>query len=113
MGISLFSRCSSSAPDVPASVAVSPDPAYFKILELKQFGDNVVAKIHYPNCTNFEGIKICLYRGVTCDELRAEYILDPHFERAVISPFARFRPDKAGWTAACVMAELLTNYKEK
>lgn len=106
MGLSPFSNCSvyPSCP-VPEKVfAPNPNPAKFRIIETKQVGGNVVAKIRYPDCTNYEGVKICLFVGTTEADLRGRVKLDPHFCEGSLSPFARFKPTAAGWEAAIAMA---------
>ena len=85
--------------------APNPDPAKFKILKVVQVGRHVVAKINYPNCTNFEGNKICLFLCTNVMALRQRQRLDPHFSEELNSPFARFKPDEDGWNIAIKVAE--------
>lgn len=93
---------------IPASIAPmpAPNPARFKILRSRQVGqDCVVAKVHYPDCTNYEGNKIILYVGLTELDVSAMTTLDPHFSESGISPFARFEPTESGWNWAIDLAE--------
>ena len=60
----------SSEPTKPAkkkrrSSWPNPDPANYKIVEAQEVGKCLVLKIHYPDCDNFEGKKILVFRGVT------------------------------------------------
>ena len=84
--------------------APNPNPGRFEILKLTSFGKNVVAEIKYPDCVNFEGIKICVYINKTCDDIRNMQTIDPHFSNDDNSPFARFQPTEAGILAACSFA---------
>ena len=103
VGISMFRRTCSVYGDSKAC-APNPDPINFEILELKQVGLNVVARIKYPDCTNFEGIKICVYLGTNCNMIRSLKSIDPHFDNNSLSPFARFKPNNNGWEAAIIFA---------
>jgi hypothetical protein len=65
-----------------------------------QVGDNVVAKIQYPDCTNFEGIKICVFKNTTTDDIKNRNTIDPHFADNPNAPVARFAPTIEGiWMA--------------
>ena len=81
----------------------NPDPALWEIMDQGHFKNGYVLKVHYPGCSNFEGVKIMVYRGKW--EERAE--LDPHFRDAIDSPVARFKPDIEGWQWACFLAQCL------
>lgn len=70
----------------------NPDPLNWTILEMKQFRNAYVLKVRYPNCSNFEGIKIMVYKGV----FKPTEFLDPHFFEDENSPIARFKPNKEG-----------------
>lgn len=85
----------------------APDPTNFQILKVKQINNNVVAKIKYPSCTTFEGIKICLYVDYTCKELKELSNIDPHFSPISKSPFARFIPTIDGWKMALLLAKII------
>ena len=72
--------CSVYPTNSPITVG-NPDPAKFKILETIQMGSSVVAKIRYPDCNNFEGIKICAQkRGL---EVGLEYAEAFHLIREI------------------------------
>lgn len=86
----------------------NPDPKKFKYLSLAQVKDNVVAKVQYEGCTNYEGIKIILYRNTKVVDLANAKVLDPHFTKTgLLRPFARFEPTPEGMQAAHALAESL------
>jgi hypothetical protein len=86
-----------------------PDPRRFKILR----GFNVVNKdstwaileVCYPDCTNYEGRKILVYKGITTYQIGNPARLDPHFTKGPITPFARFEPTEEGWEGALTLAK--------
>lgn len=80
----------------------NPDPNNYQIVQLQRVGAYVVVKVHYPDCTNYEGNKIMIFENVTVRTLRETKILDPHFcdSGNHISPIARFAPTKQGWKHA-------------
>jgi len=106
MGLSLFNNCC-VYPSNSNVVAPNPDPARFEIIQTKSFKNALIARIKYPDCTNYDGIKLCVYKGLNREDLRNARRLDPHFSTQHMSPFARFKPDKEGWDAACKLAESL------
>jgi len=106
MGLSRFKNCSVYQEN-SAITATNPNPARFDILEVKQVGRNLVARIKYPDCTNYEGVKICLYKNMGINEILSLSCLDPHFSETTKSPFARFKPNPDGWDAACFMADAI------
>lgn len=103
MGIGPFSSCSMELDDTPNSQA--PNPKSFKILKTKQVGLNLVVKINYPNCTNFEGNKILVYKNLSQMFIYSMKIIDPHFNNKGTSPFVRFEPTDDGWQAAIDFAK--------
>ena len=72
-------------------------------------GNNVVAFIRYPNCTNFEGNKVLVFKNYTLAKLYSRTRLDPHFseDASCHAPFARFEPTGDGLAAAYILAELI------
>lgn len=80
------------------ATAPNPDPFRFNIKRIQEFDHHVVAEVHYPGCTTFEGKKILILAGVTANELRCFTKLDPHFSKTG-RILARFRPDQ--WDLAC------------
>lgn len=73
----------------------SPNPWKFTIHEIWQYKHATVAIIDYPNCTNFEGSKVIVFRGQQRDALLKAEQIDPHFyqKSTTLSIIARFRPD--------------------
>jgi hypothetical protein len=96
MGISIFSRCGTGPAN---SVAPNPDPAHWRLLEQEVMGDLSIALVEYDGCTNFEGRKLLLLRGV----LKLGEPLDPHF-RPGGPVMARFEPTSDGWKVAQLVA---------
>lgn len=78
-----------------------PNPSNFKILTSVQMGQNSAIRINYPNCTNYEGNKIIVYKKTSVKDLRFASEIDPHFiECGKFKPFARFEPTRDGWDEA-------------
>jgi hypothetical protein len=76
--------------------AAAPNPARFRVLQEERVGRLWVAMLQYPNCSNFEGHKVVVCKGVA-PSLRTS--LDPHFsENGDI--VARFAPTPAGFALA-------------
>lgn len=95
-----------------SETANAPNPAIYSIKKIEQVGKNVVLLVNFPNCTNFEGNKICVYKNVFVSDFANSYSLDPHFSDEIVvsmmpSPFARFIPTAEGWEAAMKLAEIL------
>ena len=103
MGLSPFS---SSTTDYSTN-APNPNPSDFKITNILQIKKHVVVRLRYPDCTNFNGAKICVFRNVTIKQVRAWEEIDPHFFVGKQSPFARFKPDNDGWEMALTVAKIL------
>lgn len=118
MGLSPFKRCSTYGDSYEEAkkkkwrcsvqpTESAPNPAKFKIVRMKSVGSNLVAKINYPHCTNYEGNKICVFRNMTARELSKRVRIDPHFDKSSRAPFARFKPTKEGWNAAVKLASII------
>lgn len=80
----------------------NPNPKNFIPLLIEEVDGFTVAIIRYPNCTNYEGLKIMVYDGEIKGYIMNAKILDPHFcdHKECISPVARFEPTKRGWEMA-------------
>ena len=85
-----------------------PDPAKFKILWLEQRGPYVFATIEYPNCVNYDGLKMLVFK-TTKDELQKRILIDPHFDESDPTLIARVRPTNEGITEAVEAFEALKN----
>ena len=85
-----------SAPPLP-----NPNPSNFKIRRMYREYNYLVVELQYPDCTNYEGRKILVFRGVSKQELRKLKRVDPHFcDGKHSSPIARFAPTVEGWRDA-------------
>lgn len=113
MGCSPFKLSSSSydgSPNsCPAPDTKNPDPNNYKIVDHKKVGDFLIIQINYPNCTNFEGNKILVYKGVSLKNLLMQKLIDPHFSSnsKYYSPIARFVPNVEGWSMAVKLCSIL------
>ena len=97
MGLSPMKSCSTNC---CVTAIPNPNPDNWELLSWMQYDHGYVLKVKYSGCTNFEGIKIMVYRG----SFRPPNRLDPHFADNDTSPIARFKPDKSGWANACALA---------
>lgn len=112
MGINVMGRNSDARyPCKPSSVgekvqertefipAGNPDPKNYKFLDTFQIGKYLIVEMLYPDCKNYEGKKILVYKDVTFKELQKQKLIDPHFSdnRKFRSPIARFEPSQRGF----------------
>lgn len=88
-----------------------PNPANFEILKsVERFG-NLALYIKYPNCKNYEGNKILVYRRVKMDQIINLKEIDPHFsDDGSLSPVVRLEPTQRGWIVALHLLEVLKDY---
>lgn len=106
MGVNLFRRSSDSYwASQPTTQSKSqepgdPDPKIFKVEKALYKGNIVLAKINYPNCTNYEGNKILVMSKDDYEKALESKILDPHFSDKGQSVIARFEPTEKGWNLA-------------
>jgi hypothetical protein len=89
----------------------NPNPANFRILHSEQIGDYLLLSILYPDCINYEGKKILVFKGVTLSELKKQKRIDPHFSENKLyhSPIARFEPTLTGWKMAQTFTKEMNN----
>jgi hypothetical protein len=94
-----FSRSSYDRSPIIAEPKLQPNPKNWEILKYIESGKHLLVKIKYPDCTNYEGKKILLYRNTTLNQLKKQGSIDPHFSnnKYFKSPFARFEPTEEGW----------------
>jgi hypothetical protein len=106
MGFKLFSA-SSNEGYCPSSTK-EPRADLFEIKFAKNInrGKSCVLMISYPNCENFEGNKICVFRH-SLKYMEKQKLIDPHFSSEGLSPFARFEPTEEGWNMAIELAKRL------
>lgn len=120
-GLFRRSECSLNEEKPPLRINVritsatnNPDPDNFVIECYEEIGKYLIAEIRYPDCTNFEGRKILVYKNLSVKRLLAIRSLDPHFcsERAHIHPIARFVPTKKGWEYARIFCSATEKERE-
>jgi hypothetical protein len=82
-------------------VDINPQPNNWKIIKTEEIAPFLIIKIKYPNCINYEGEKIMVYRSSLVDLINQQ-LIDPHFmdDKKWISPIARFVPTEDGWKMA-------------
>lgn len=87
----------------------NPDPRNYKVVKLKESENYIVVMINYPDCTNYEGNKVVVYKDITVIDLLNQKIIDPHFagKKEVLSPIARFVPTEEGWDMAIAFVEMM------
>ena len=83
-----------------------PDPSNYVIVKHKEINNHLVLKVKYPDCTNYEGEKILVFKNCTLEKLQEQEHIDPHFSESkrFYSPFARLEPTESGWNIACGIA---------
>jgi hypothetical protein len=84
-----------------AAPAPNPSPDRWALVDIAEFRNGYVLKVKYAGCTNFEGLKVMVYRGRYTPTAR----LDPHFADNDAAPVARFKPDVDGWGMATDLAK--------
>ena len=88
---------------------INPNPSNYIILDKIEYENKLtILKIQYPNCINFEGIKILVFNKPLIDIINQK-LIDPHFSdnNKYISPIARFEPTSYGWNTAKTLCEYL------
>lgn len=80
----------------------NPNPLHYLIIDHIHVGNSLVLKLQYWDATNYEGVKILVYRNTKLVDLLKQKSIDPHFSQSkkFKSPFARFEPTKEGWKMA-------------
>lgn len=100
-----------------------PNPWKYNIVYSEQIGHFLILFVHYPDCTNYEGKKILVYKDVTLEQLhKNQDSLDPHFFQKLKnpgypdgkyhSPVARFVPTIEGKNMAYDFCNNQNNKKE-
>ena len=89
---------------------IDPNPHKFIILDYIEKSGGILVKIQYPNCTNYEGIKILLFKDKNIKQIRALDTLDPHFLKNDSSLIARFVPTDEGWILGWFVLSELDSY---
>ena len=107
----LLRPISNSSTDNTEPSRGNPNPQRFEILRVAKQGTFLIVEVRYPDCTNYEGRKILLFKGnMTEAKLRRLESLDPHFTNnsQVAAPVARFEPTPNGWDMAIRLASVST-----
>ncbi len=67
---------------------------------------NLILKIRYKDCANYEGVKVLVFENCKLINLLNQKQIDPHFSdnKKFLSPIARFEPTERGWEWACKFA---------
>lgn len=107
MGMSFGKTCyGMGGRSLPASNrAANPNPLKFNIEKYELIGNFLLTQINYPDCLNFEGRKVILFRNMSLSELQQLGCLDPHFS-ANGKIIARFIPTDDGWKLGRIAAAL-------
>jgi hypothetical protein len=86
----------------------NPNPARFIVLAIEKFRFHTVMMVSYPDCTNYEGKKILVFKGDPTGKIEGGLeFLEPHFcEKTNQDLVARFVPTDEGWRLACFLANL-------
>jgi hypothetical protein len=83
-----------------------PDPKQFEIIDTQEIGGGdlqyLVAVVRYPQCPDYEGRKVLVYKGIKAEYFRRWKEIDPHFNtnQPRKTPMARFRPTNEGLAMA-------------
>lgn len=95
MGANIFNRSSYSNFD--GNKDPNPKPDNYQIIQSWKIGKFTIIQLKYPDCTNYEGIKILVFKASLLDIINQKKI-DPHFSdnKTYISPIARFAPTHTG-----------------
>lgn len=83
----------------------APNPTHWRLLDKHICAHAYALKVLYPDCTNYEGVKVLVFRGWFNPN---RIHLDPHFSPALDAPIARFAPTTEGWLLAITLAEHLS-----
>ena len=90
---------SGSSFDSPKRRNPNPDPRKWDLVRKYERYPYLMLQVTYPNCTNYEGQKILIFRNCTYADILKQKELDPHFARSKtkVSPFMRIEPTEEGW----------------
>ena len=112
MGIKLFGGNSSSSDcdcnycEQKPEKLPNPDPRNWVVNAARHIGDYLVVEMIYPDCTNYEGKKVMVFK-CKMEDLKEQAVVDPHFgEGQMHYPIARFEPTVNGWRDACNFATM-------
>jgi len=82
--------------------ASAPNPEEFRVMRTEGYGGkSVVLEVYYPQCNNYEGRKILVFKTHRhIKEFAHGKTLDPHFNEHDPALVARFQPTELGWAMA-------------
>lgn len=89
----------------------NPDPKNYILIRVEQIGKFLLIKLKYPDCTNYEGEKILVFKDVDLVTLINQHNIDPHFSNTskFKHPIVRFVPTDEGWEMATRFIEMENN----
>lgn len=102
MGISVLHSSSSYDYGCNTVRDKNPNPENYKIINNISLSGYLIVFINYPDCDNYEGNKILVYKNCDIYKLKKQKSIDPHFSEneKFYSPMARFVPTEEGWNMA-------------
>ena len=103
MGMKLFSIEKSSHNYEQKKISdYDPNPSNFRIKNIYENNGHCVVYINYPNCINYEGNKILVFKDTKKEKIRKLNEIDPHFSDSEnkVKLIARFEPTDEGWQLA-------------
>lgn len=106
------STATTSKPDTTGN----PDPNNYQLVRAEEHAGYLIVMIKYPDCTNYEGNKILIFRDLTLIQLVNQRLIDPHFfpdDKKHKSPVARFVPTEEGWNMAVMLAKMMGTDESK
>jgi len=109
MGLKIWgSSCSCDEPQrIIHKRLPNPNPKNFNVVRTVTIGKYLVAQVNYPDCTNYEGNKVLVFKNVTLRKFAKLDTIDPHFCDKHLAPIARFVPTSEGWQMACNFVKLM------
>ena len=96
------------APDPPPA-APMPSASNWKVVQAEEIKNFLLLRLNYPDCKNYEGNKILVFRDIKLIDLVNRRLIDPHFfpSGKYKSPIARFEPTDEGWAMAKLFASAM------
>src|ERR1700677_5117664 len=104
-----FGRSRSSYSSPPPETN-NPDPTNYTIEKIESIGTYLILMVQYPDCKNFEGKKILIYKDTPPTFFIKQKSIDPHFSdnKKFHSPIARFIPTRNGWKMALLFVKMMS-----
>lgn len=112
MGMSVISSSNSYLKNderIERNLPPNPNPSNFVIertWSMRKNSKYLLAQIHYPDCTTYEGRKLIIFKNMTCKELKSSTKINPHFtEEGKV--FMRVIPTMNGFDTAITIIKTL------